>query len=349
MNSRRISLQQPQGDFRTPPDLRLSRRTGGLESGTQSLTHRTRANMSDSQYTAAMLAELVGVHVSRVRSWQRRGWIVPARQMHRLAYFDFQELNVARQLAALHRLAAKPTLIAKKLNEIERQFPDIARPLAELALVVDGRTLLVRRGSDLLEPGGQLRIDFDAFDREGENDSPATIPSPGIFLARQSPTSPEYAAPKQLATWATELDEAGELAASAEMYRAALVAGGPQPELAFQLAEVLYRMGDLAAARERYFMALELDENYVEARVNLGCVLLDLGESELAVGAFTGALQSHEAYADAHYHLARTLDALDRSSDALPHWLRFAELAPDSPWAEIAQDRLQAMHVNSES
>src|SRR5262245_44196720 len=154
--------------------------------------------MSSSHYTAAMIAELVGVHVSRVRSWQRRGWLVPASHTHRLAYFDFQELNVARQLAALHRLGAKPGLIAQKLKEIERQFPDVQRPLAELTLVLDGRTLLVRRDSGLVEAGGQLRIDFESLDRDDDLEPPATIPSPAIFLSRTSPRPAELAAPKQL-------------------------------------------------------------------------------------------------------------------------------------------------------
>ena len=296
--------------------------------------------MSSNHYTAAMLAELVGVHVSRVRSWQRRGWVRPTSQTHRLAYFDFQELNVARQLAALHRLGAKPGLIAKKLKEIERRFPDVARPLVELTLVLDGRALLVRRGNGLVEPGGQLRIDFDALDRDEESEQPATIPSPAIFLSRQSSNLLASAAPKQLVNWAAELDEAGNLSGAAEMYRAAMSAGGPQPEMCFHLAEVLYRLGDLPAARERYFMALELDEDYVEARVNLGCVLLELQEPELAIGAFTGAIGSHDAYADAHYHLARTLDSLDRHAEAQAHWQRFADLAPDSPWADEARHRL---------
>jgi len=319
--------------------------------------------MSANRYTAAMLAELVGVHVSRVRSWQRRGWIVPAEQKHRLAYFDFQELTVARQLAELSRLGLTPKTIERKLAEIQRRFPDVKRPLAELTLVLDGRTLLVRRGSELVEPGGQLRIDFGSIERDKlshgeEEDEPAVIPSPAIFLSRpcrrehgqDARATPEYgqdaratleeAAPQRLAAWAAELDEAGDLRAAAEMYRAALAAGGPQPELCFNLAEVLYRADELSAARERYFMAIELDEDYVEARVNLGCVLLELGERELAVGAFTGALRSHEAYADAHYHLARALDDLERGGEALAHWRRFAELSPESPWAEEARERL---------
>jgi tetratricopeptide (TPR) repeat protein len=287
-----------------------------------------------------MLAELVGVHVSRIRSWQRRGWLVPVQQTHRLAYFDFQELTVARQLAELQRGGATPRWLAKNLALIERKFPDVSRPLAVLRLMIEGRTLLVRRGDDLVEPGGQLRIDFDAVGRDAENDPPPTLPSPAIFLSRQPLLGPADAAPEQLLTWAAELDEAGDLKQAAEMYRAALAAGGPQPEVCFHLAEVLYRAGDLAGARERYFAALELDEDYVEARANLGCLLLELGETDLAISAFAGALRSHEGYADVHYHLARTLDDLGRQKEAAAHWRRFIELAPDSPWADEAQERL---------
>jgi tetratricopeptide (TPR) repeat protein len=284
-----------------------------------------------------MLAELVGVPISRIRSWQRRAWIVPVREMHRLAYFDFTELTVARQLAALERAGATLRLIARKLPEIQRQFPDVARPLAELTLVPDGRSLLVRRGGELMEPGGQLRIDFESLTADDHEQHPSTIPSPAIFFARGVTNAAEQAAPSQLAAWAAELDEGGDLSAAIEMYRAALSAGGPHPEICFQLAEALYRAGDLKAARERYFMALELDENYVEARANLGCVLLEQGEATLAVAAFEGALRSHEAYPDVHYHLARTLDELGRHEEAAPHWKRFCELAPDSPWASIVE------------
>jgi tetratricopeptide (TPR) repeat protein len=293
-----------------------------------------------SRYTIAMLAELVGMPASRVRSWQQRGWLVPVEQTHRLAQFDFLGLTAARQLAALSRLGARPQLIAKKLKEIERQFPDVQQPLAELTLILDGKTLLVRRADGLIEPSGQFRIDFEQLDSPTDDELPATLPSPAVLLSRNGLTSADQAAPARLAAWAAELDEAGDLRSAAEMYRAALAAGGPQPELCFQLAEVLYRAGELAAARERYFMAIELDENYVEARANLGCVLLDLGEQDLAVSAFSGALASMETYADVHYHLAKTLDQMGRAGEADAHWGRFVELAPESPWADEALERL---------
>jgi tetratricopeptide (TPR) repeat protein len=286
-----------------------------------------------------MLAQLAGVDAARIRRWQRRGWLVPTEQKHRLSLFDFQEMTVARKLAELHKAGIKPATIVRKLAEIERRYPHIQRPLLELAIVVDGRQLLVREGADLVEPGGQLRIDFAALDDQAAEDPPpATIVSPAVFLARGGATPAASSA--QLVEWATQLDEAGDLVGAGEMYRAALAAGGPDPELNFQLADCLYRLGELPAARERFYVALELDEDYLEARANLGCVLAELGQHELAVAAFEGTLAAHESYADVHYQLARTLDDMARGEEAALHWRRYLELAPDSPWAQEAHDRL---------
>lgn len=292
------------------------------------------------RYSAAMLAQLADVHVARVRVWQRRGWIVPASETHRLASFDFTELTVARQLGALERAGATPRLLERKLAEIHRRWPEVGRPLAELSLVLDGKKLLVRRGDELLDSRGQLLLDFDAPSDDRPEPPAANILSSKAFLSRRPVIDGAEATPEQFAAWAAERDEAGDLQLAAELYRVAMAAGGPKPEWCFQLAEALYRAGDLPAARERYFMAIELDEDYVEARANLGCVLLDLGEKELAVAAFEGALGSLEEYADAHYHLARTLDDLGQAAAAATHWSRFLELAPDSPWADEARERL---------
>ena len=52
-------------------------------------------------YTPAMLADLLHVSVATVRRWWRRGLIVPAKEVRRLPYFDFQEVATARRLAQL--------------------------------------------------------------------------------------------------------------------------------------------------------------------------------------------------------------------------------------------------------
>jgi tetratricopeptide (TPR) repeat protein len=274
-------------------------------------------------YTPAMLADLLKVPLAVIRRWHRRGLIVPAREVRKLPYFDFQEVATARRLTELLAAGMTPNAIEKKLEQIARFLPGVARPLAQLSVIVQGKQILLRQGDGLVEPGGQKRFDFEAAAVE---EFPAERPLP---------TTAE-----QMACLAAELEEDGQLTEAAEMYRAAMVAGGPSAEHCFQTAELLYRLGDLSAARERYYMAVELDEDYVEARANLGCVLAETGQHDLAAAAFTGALEYHPDYADVHYHLARTLEELHQTENAAQHWRRFLELAPDSPWADEAKSHI---------
>jgi tetratricopeptide (TPR) repeat protein len=290
-----------------------------------------------SVYTPAMLAGLVGVSVSTIRRWQRRGWIVPAREVRRLAYFDFQEVAAARRLAELSGAGMTTAAIERTLAALARQLPGVKRPLVEVSFVVEGKHVLVRREDGLVEPGGQLRLDFEGAADEQSQETPGVRPA-DVLAFEAAAAAP--ATPEEMIQAAGQLEEEGDLQGAAEMYRAALVAGGPRAEVCFLLAELLYQMHEPAAARERYYMAIELDEDYVEARANLGCVLAELGERELAASAFQGALALYPDYADAHYHLARTLDELGRADEALGHWREFLRLSPASPWADEARERL---------
>jgi tetratricopeptide (TPR) repeat protein len=292
-------------------------------------------------YTPAMLAELVGVPLAVVRRWHRRGLIVPAREVRKLPYFDFQEVAAARRLAELLALGISPQAIEKKLTALARWLPGVTRPVSQLSVIVEGKQILLRQGEGLIEPGGQLRFDFDPPAAPAADGTPCEPGSAMPAWAGLVPAGGPALAPGDLCRLAAELEEAGRLEEAAEMYRAALSAGGPKPETCFQLAELLYRLGDRCGARERYYMAVELDEDYVEARANLGCVLAELGQRELAAAAFEGALAFHGDYPDAHYHLAHVLDDLGRPSEAEVHWRAFLELSADSPWTEQARERLE--------
>jgi len=294
-------------------------------------------------YTPAMLADLLNVSVATIRGWRRRGLIVPAREVRRLPYFDFQEVATARRLAQLLAAGVSPAAIEKKLAELSRFVPGVERPLAQLSIIVEGRQLLLRQGEGLIEPGGQMRFDFEALE---DREEPQDRETGGVitlsfekFLAEQTelPTGDEILA------MAAQLEDESRLEEAAEMYRVAMAANGPTPEACFQLAELLYRLGDLAGARERYYTAIELDENYVEARANLGCVLAEQGQRELAVSAFQGALKYHDGFPDVHFHLARLLDELGQRDEAETHWREFLDLAPDSPWADEAVSRLRGL------
>ena len=201
-----------------------------------------------SLYTPAMLAKLLGVSVSAIRRWQRRGWIVPAREVRKLPYFDFQEVATARRLTQLLAAGMSAATIEKRLAALARYLPGIKRPLAQLSIIVEGKHLLVRQGDGLFEPGGQLRFDFGAAAIEQRAILGTAPPASNIlaFSPQQAPLS--ALSPTEMIHLAGQLEDEGQLEAAAEMYRAAMAAGGLNAENCFFLAELLYQMHDLPGA-----------------------------------------------------------------------------------------------------
>jgi tetratricopeptide (TPR) repeat protein len=299
-------------------------------------------------YTPAMLAELLRAPIAAIRHWHRRGVLVAKREVRRLPYFDFEEVRVARKLAQLLAAGASLSTINRRLDKLSRLLPDMSRPLADPAVVVEGRRLMVRRGDNLAEPSGQLLIDFDASQPEEATGDADAGPVAIRFAAgdalragsQRPPRGPHPFVAEDLRSLAAELEANSRDDQAIEVYRAILISGDFTADDQFALAELLYRNGDLSAARERYYAAIELDEDFVEARSNLGCVLAEQGDFALAEAAFRGALEYHPDYADAHYHLARLLDRENRSAEASRHWQLFINLAPASPWADEARERI---------
>ncbi len=307
-------------------------------------------------YTPALLAEMVQIESRVIRRWRRRGYLVPVCEVRKLPYFDFSELRVARRLANLVHAGVSLAAIDRQMRELTLLVPEVARPLADLSIVIEEGKIFLRRGSDLTEPSGQLLIDFDAEPADVvpfalPDGEPAAPPSTVSFPMASAPavsspavSSTEALSPEELRNGALDLQDVGEPAEALELWRAVLLAGETTPEDQFLAADLLYQLGDLAAARERYYVAIELEEDYDEARVNLGCVLTELGDAELAADAFRGALARNPDYADAHYHLAHLLEGGDQQPEAKPHWQAFLRLAPESPWAEEARERLAPTH-----
>jgi tetratricopeptide (TPR) repeat protein len=265
--------------------------------------------------------------------------------VRRLAYFDFEEVPVARKLSQLLEAGCGLAAVNRKLESLARLLPHIERPLADPAVVVEGRRLIVRREDGLAEPSGQLLIEFDEAKPlptdDAEQNAPTIISLGGAEALHTRSTRHPYVA-DDLRALAAELEGTEQPERAAEAYRAVLFSGDSTADDHFALAELLYQSGDLSAARERYYVAIELDENFVEARSNLGCVLAELAELGLAEAAFCGALEYHPDYADAHYHLARLLDRTNRAAEAACHWKLFINLAPASPWADEARERIGA-------
>ncbi len=240
-------------------------------------------------HTPAMVADLVRVDVALVRRWHRRGLLAPVCDVHKLPYFDFEQVTVARELADLLSAGMSPPQLETQLAEWRKRSTDARQSAKRFLVASRGKRLLLRCDDSLVGPDGQCWFEFADENRSRTPPSAQTATDRETvlpFVDRDDVVS--SASPEALLELAEEMEDRGELAGAIDLYRAALAAGGPNPEASFALAEALYRSGDLAAARERYYVVLELDEKYVEARANLGCLLAEMGELELAVAARRG-------------------------------------------------------------
>jgi tetratricopeptide (TPR) repeat protein len=302
--------------------------------------------ISQQLYTPAMMAGLLKISPRHIRRWHRMGLLQSVRVAHRIPYFDFEQVQCAKRISGWIAQGARPSSIQRELERFQSRINDHC--LIDLDLVFDGRRLLLRQRGKLVGAHGQLHLDFDELDRDQDSELGAATVSfadrsqactgeaPRVaWTATESPMSRD-----EMLSAAEEHEDLHQLDQAMEWYRVILAQYGPHAEIVFQLAELLYRSGDLGAARERYYNAIEIDEDFVEARVNLGCVLSETGQVDLAIAAFQGALSRDDQYPDVHYHLARSLDELGNVDRATRHWLRFVQLAPHSPWAEEALERL---------
>jgi DNA-binding transcriptional MerR regulator len=290
-------------------------------------------------YTPAMLADLLSVSVRVIRRWHRRGLIIPVRTLHKLPYFDFQEVATARRIAELVAAGASPQAIQQRLRELAAVLPNVDRPLAQLSVIVEGRHVLLRQGEGLIEPGGQLRFDFSAGDDEQPDDEGSSS-----ILSMTAGNKIDAFPPDEedeLLADVYRFEDEGDLSAAIDLCHAILARDGMRADICFQLGELLYRDGQIEAARERYYAAIEIDGNFVEARTNLACVLAETGRHDLAIAALEGVLSLHEDYPDAHYNLSVSYEAIGDHESAARHRTRFRQLAPASPWANSSYPTLE--------
>lgn len=300
-------------------------------------------------YTKQQLGRILGVPSSTVSAWVRMRLIKPAKIVNSLEYFDFPQVASARALSKLLESGVAPARIRSSLEQIQGWWPGAAETLAQLESLDQDDGSLVLRLDDgaLVEPSGQLMF---AFEEEAEDDNvePATAScaaesnvqslAAGAFGLGQSE-------PRTADEWyhaGVRFDETDRPALAVRAYQEALLQGGPNPDITFNLGNALYRMGRAAEAAQRFLQTVELKPEFAEAWNNLGNALGDIGHLGDAVPAFRRALGIRPDYADAHYNLAETCYALKDLEGARRAWIRYLQLDPKSPWADHVRERLQA-------
>ena len=193
------------------------------------LSHREDASVRQ-LYTPAMLAELLDVPVRTVRRWCRAGLIQPVKEVLNLPYFDYTELAAARQLAKWGREGATVQSIQRQLAALADLAPSAGRPIQQLAITAEGKQLLMRHGSTLVESTGQFRFSFDDEAEELEDSHTISFEKLAARGAAKVTTAGE-ATLEEMIEQAMLAEDQDELDTAVDWYREPdrTLACGPRP------------------------------------------------------------------------------------------------------------------------
>ncbi|MDO5554339.1 MAG: tetratricopeptide repeat protein [Planctomycetia bacterium] len=310
-------------------------------------------------YTPSMLAELVSMPVPVILHWYRSGLLQAVSRMAKLPYFDAFEFLVARQIKTLLSGELTVDQLAKRVSAFQKRFGADGRVIMKLSLAVDGKDVYYRQGDVLYDWRGQPRLGLDvqvqpstiAVREQESGHERATEASAaagqrivgsvsenafsleGLFLEQEGEREFEFQMGRQVVRWCEEAwrsQKEGDLEKAIDCYRAALMAGGADSGISFQLAELLEQQDELEAAAERYYMVLELDEEYTDARIGLARVLAQLDRLDESTAAWEGVLADSPDNAEAYFELGKILYRQGRFEEATVQLRYFQSLEPDS-------------------
>jgi DNA-binding transcriptional MerR regulator len=283
-------------------------------------------------FTAKDVAKLLGVTTARLRTLDKSQIVSPTGSRNGKRCYTFQDLIALRATHGLLEHQVKPREVAKAIAALRRTLPRVTRPLQELRIVSDGRSLVVRADGAAFEPvSGQMVLDFQV---NTLRDDVVRVLRPDTLKTRARTAYDLYSKASTLDEDPASFDEAEELYGKA-------IELDPQLAIAHtNLGNIRFRRGDEKGAEELYRRALEIDDRQPEAHYNLGYVLLERGDAKRSVPCFQRALDADPRFADAHFNLAMAYEQLSERAKARAHWKRYLEIEPTGTWAEIAKQHL---------
>lgn len=281
----------------------------------------------------AEVARLFGLPESRLKYWDRSGFIKPSGKVGRRRYYTFQDLIGIRAAKELLDRGAPLPAVRRSLAHLMRTLPHVTRPLNELRVRTDGQTIVVHENDRVFEAEtGQLHLDFEV----------RAIRDEVVRVLRPGTVDPERRRKAyQCYLEGCRLDEDPATFDRAEQcYRDAIALDPTLANALTNWGNLRFRRGDAEEAERLYRRALAIDEGQPEAYYNLGFLAFERGEMEEAARLFGSAVSLDPGFADAHFNLAMAFEELGRSADARPHWENYLALDPEGPWAEIARRHL---------
>jgi tetratricopeptide (TPR) repeat protein len=246
--------------------------------------------------------------------------------------YTFRDLVALRVARTLLDQGVTVRRIRRALDTLRRLEPASEAPLAELRVTVRDGEIFFERDARLLEPSGQIVMEFS---EKGLAEEARVSALRGLVRPLARPDGGEAERWFELAS---ELDgDPAQWVQAVDAYQRVTTLAPDHGAAWNNLGLLQHRMGRHEDARRHYEVALAADPTLAEAAYNLGSLHDDLGDPPRATLWYRRALDIRPDYADAHFNLASTLERAGDGQGARRHWTRYLELDPDSPWAEIAR------------
>ena len=283
-------------------------------------------------FTSSEVSKLLNVSGARLRSLDRASIVSPSGSRSGRRAYTFQDLIALRATRELLAHRVKIRDVAKAIGALRKSLPRVTRPLQELRIVSDGRSVVVKASDGAFEPvSGQMVLDFQV----------TALRDDIVRVLRPEATKSRARTAYDLYAHASTLDESPSTFDEAEALYAKAITLDPSLAIAYtNLGNIKFRRGDEAGAEKLYRRAIEIDTEQPEAHYNLGYVMLERGEPRDAVAHFERALGSDPRFSDAHFNIAMAFEQVGERARARPHWKRYLELEPTGTWADIARQHL---------
>jgi len=299
--------------------------------------------LSVGAYSVRDAARILKVNPARLRYWKRTQLMRSQDAIADEAGFEFQDLVCVRAVLALLEGGVPLRRIRESVDILREQVPALEAPLS--ALRVWGETssrVVVRHDGRLLEPDGQLVLEFDSSDTAGEAAEVATLRRPPEESPAEAESEVEIGALDWFEIGCSLDSDASTYDRAIAAYRSAVAVDPDFADAHCNLGAVLYNNGDRSEARGCFERCLELQPLHVEGHFNLANLLDDEGRSESALGHYRTALRGDPLCADLHINLALLYEKLGRQKEGREHWRRYLQIEPQGALAGIARQRLQS-------
>ncbi len=277
---------------------------------------------------------MLGVSEQQLRSWERQGLIAG------VASFSFSDLIALKTLQKLRENRIPSRQIGRALTALKQKLSDVTRPLSELKIFSDGRTIAVRiAGQNMEALTGQLLFDFETADLEKLRHFAPKPEAPRGSREREA----EFFFQNGLT-----LEETGApIEQAIEAYTKAVELNPGAAGALVNLGTIHYRSRAYREAESFYRKAIEVDANYPLAHYNLGNLYDEEGNLVEAQQHYTQALRLNPGYADAHFNLALLFERSGDVMRAVRHWKAYLKLDNTGTWANIARRQLEKLRQST--